>query len=281
MTCREDDSFLIAYLFKQMIASDDKRLDQSRFFALYSRLAQIQLGTLVNVYDYYSIKRMISVDGDEVAVDTDDPLAERIVDGIKELPSVERDGKGELSIDPPASMAALFQEHHLARSLKPKLFVGFDLHDEARVCGMLTLCTFERDGALSTNRLTQSYCQSNGLPRIDANWLLVDVVASSKQGTGALLLLSAIVQALRVKRAGIVSIAVTRGGRRLFQSFGFSVEHSWKERGGVRHLCYARMPDIHLADLHKRLRVHNALLTDVCFRNGLTPTSMHNLVGRC
>ena len=54
-----------------------------------------------------------------------------------------------------------------------------------------------------------------------------------------------------------------------------------RERGGQRVLCYARMADVHLATLHARLRVHTALLTDVCVRNGLTPRSMRSLIGRC
>lgn len=263
------------------IEIDDRRLDQTRFFTLYSRLAQIQLGTLINAYDYNSIKRLIEVDGDDIAADSDDPLAELIVDGVKALPSVESDSQGELSIDPPASMAALFQDHSLARSLKPKLFLGLDLQDDAAVCGMLTMCTFERDDALSTSRLSQTYCSTHRLPCIDSNWKLVDVVASSKHGTGALLLLSALIHAARAKKTGIVSVGVTRAGRRLFESFGFSTEHSWRERGSQRYLCYCRLSDLHLADLHARLRVHDSLLTDVCFRNGLTARSMHNLVGRC
>ena len=258
---------------------DDRRLD--RFLNLYSRLAQIQLGTLINAYDYNAIKRLIEVDGDDIAADGDDPLAERIVDGVKALPSVESDGQGELSIDPPASMAALFQDHALAKSLKPKLFVGFDLQDDASVCGMLTMCSFERDDALSTSRLSQSYCSTHKLPRIDSNWQLVDVVASSKQGTGALLLLTALIHAARARKTGILSIAVTRAGRRLFQSFGFQTEHGWRERGSQRYLCHCRLSDVHLVDLHSRLRVHDSLLTDVCFRNGLTARSVHNLVGRC
>ena len=263
-----------------MVDLDDRRLDATKVWSLYLRLAQIQLGTLVNAYDYNSIKRMIAVDGDAVEADGDDPLAERIVEGIRALPSTETDG-GELTIDPPASMAALFQAHPLARSLKPKLYVGFDLRSSASVCGMLTACSFERDDALSTSRFSQSYCSSHSLPRLDGDWTLIDVVASSKHGTGALLLLNAIVQAARGRRTGVMSIAVTRGGRRLFQSFGFDTTHSWRERGSQRYLCYARISDVHLETLHARLRVHDALLTDVCFRNGLTARSVHNLVGRC
>ena len=262
--------------------ADDSRLNQTKFFVLYSRLASTQLGTLVNTYSYNDVKRMIRVDDNEIDPDGDDPLSEIIVEGIKELPHTEVDGKAELSIDPPASMAALFQDHPIARSLKPKLWVALDLLDEdTPVCGMLTACTFERDAALSTSKLTQPYCTQHELPRLDSNWLLVDVVASSKSKTGALLLLQAVISAMRAKKSGVCSIAVTKAGRRLFTAFGFQTDHSWKEKGGQRFLCYARVADIHLADLHTRIRVHDALLTDVCFRNGLTPKTAQSLIGRC
>ena len=261
------------------IAQDDRRLDQARFLALYLRLAQVQLGTLCNSYEYHSVKRMVDVEGDDIEAAGDDPLAARLVDGIKALPA--SDGAREVIIDPPASVAALFQAHELARALKPKLFVGFDLRDASAVCGMLACCTFARDDALSTARLTQGYCGKHALPRFDANWMLVDVVTSNKAGTGALLLLSAVVHAARAKKAGVLSIAVTRGGLRLFESFGFDCSHAYREGGSQRHLCHARLSDLHLADAHKRLRVHPALLTDVCVRNGLTARTMHNVVGRC
>lgn len=264
------------------VDTNDPRLDQTRFWVVYSKLAQIQLGTLCNAYDYHSIKRLIEVEGDDVSAHTDDPLAERIVAGIKALPSKVRVGSETMIIDPPASLAALFQVHPLARSLKPKLFVGFDLQDaNATVCGMLSACTFERDEALSTGRLTQAYCTTHQLPRLDANWMFVDVVASSKPGTGALLLLGAIVAAARAKKTGVCSIAVTRDGRRLFSAFGFSTDHGWREGKAQRNLCHIRLKDVHLGELHARLRVHDALLADVCFRNGLTAQSAPNLIKRC
>ena len=230
------------------------------------------------------MKRLVQVEDESiVAAASEDPLAEILVEGIHALPATERDGKSELSIEPGGSMAALFQDHPLARSLKPKLWIGYDLQgaDEPVLCGMLTSCVYERDEALSTTRLTQQYCAEHGLPRLDSNWTLIDMVASSKPGTGALLLLSAIVTAARQKRTGLCSIAVTKGGRRLFASFGFETNHGWREKGGQRYLCHARLADLRLADLHRRLRVHDALITDVCVREGLTTSSKDRLIGRC
>ena len=145
---------------------DDARLDQVKFLALYARLAGVQLGTLVNAHDYHAVRRLVRVEGEGVAADGDDPLAALLVDGIHALPSVERDGASELALDPAGSLAALFQEHPLARALKPKLWVGYDLRGDApRVCGMLTSCAFERDDALGTTRLTHAYCAQHGVGR--------------------------------------------------------------------------------------------------------------------
>ena len=89
------------------------------------------------------------------------------------------------------------------------------------------------------------------------------------------------ISAARQKRTGLCSIAVTKGGRRLFASFGFETNHGWREKGGQRYLCHARLADLRLADLHRRLRVHDALITDVCVREGLTTSSKERLIGRC
>ena len=62
--------------------------------------------------------------------------------------------------DVPATLhkdfAALFQVHDVARSLKPKLYVAFDLlQSSAQLCGMLTACDFVADRALSSQRFTR------------------------------------------------------------------------------------------------------------------------------
>ena len=262
-----------------MPSADDPRLDQLKFLVLYARLASIQLGTLVNLYRYHDIKRLVHVHGDDVKAKGNDSLAATLVAGVKALPTA---GHGrDAEIDPPASLAALFQEHELARSLKPKIWLSFDLRAEAKICGLLTACDFIRDDSLSTSRLTQQYCTQHQLPRFDAAWTLVDVVASDKRGSAALMLLHCIIAATRAKKAGLVSIAVTAGGKALYQSCGFDVSTSWKEGGGVRTLAFCRLSDIHLGALHTRLRVHSKLLAETCVREGLTARTSDRLVGRC
>ena len=263
-----------------MPSASDPRLDQVKFWAMYSKLAQTQTGTLVNTYRYHDVKRLIHVDEEDIEAKGSDKLAKRLVDGVKALPTAGRGRDSE--IDPPASLAILFQEISLARSLKPKLWLAFDLRDDkAAVCGLLTGSDFLRDDGLSTSKFTQSYLTQHQLPRFDANWTLVDVVASSKRGTGALLLLQCIIASARAKKTGILSIAVTAAGKGLFQACGFDTSHSFKDKGGTRTLAFARMGDIHLGKLHTRLRVHTSLLEETCLREGLTPASADRLIPRC
>jgi hypothetical protein len=260
------------------LSPSDRRLDHAKVFQMYLRLAMTQQGTLCNAYMYHAIKRLVAVHGDDVdPADVDDPLAARLVAGIKALSTTR---PNEQSVDPPASLAALFQEHELARSLKPKLYVGLDLRQDTHVCGMLTACDFVRDDALSTSKLTPAYCASHGLPRFDKDWLLLDVVASAKPGTGALLLLQCAVAGMRAKKRGIVAIAVTAGGRGLLRSFGFDTTHSYRSNGGTRHVGHLHLSALRFADVHRRLRVHDALLA-TCVRSGLTARSAQSLVTRC
>ena len=95
------------------------------------------------------------------------------------------------------------------------------------------------------------------------------------------MLLNALVHAHRAKKSGVASIAVTQGGRRLFESFGFHTGHSWKEGGATRHLAHARLADVHLGAIHARLRVNQSLVEDTCLRNGLTARTSDRLIGRC
>ena len=53
--------------------------------ALYLKLASTQLGTLVVTHSYHAMRRLIEVDGDDVAARGDDPLGARLVAGIKAL----------------------------------------------------------------------------------------------------------------------------------------------------------------------------------------------------
>jgi hypothetical protein len=262
------------------LTADDRRLDHTKFFQMYMRLAMTQHGTVCNAYSYHAVKRLVAVDGDDIeAAAVEDPLASRIVAGIKALPDATR--ANEQSVDPPASLAALFQEHELARALKPKLYVALDVRTaDARVCGMLTACDFVRDDALSTSRLTADYCSEHGLPRFDKDWLLVDVVASAKPGTGALLLLQCVVAALRARKRGVVAIAVTTGGRGLMRSFGFDTTRSFRANGGTRHVAHLHLSALRFADVHRRLRVHESLLA-TCVRGGYTARTAHTLVTRC
>ncbi|MDC0525415.1 hypothetical protein OAO87_00355 [bacterium] len=239
---------------------------------------------LVKGYSYNDIKRLIRTidDSDEEGIEanSEDPLAERLVEGIAALPNSERDAAGELEISPSASVGALFQPIPEARELRPRLWIGFDLsNDDAPVCAMLTACDFTTDKALSTARFTSQYLTTHSLPRFDAQWTLIDVVSASKKGAGGLLALHAYLAATRAHRKGVCSIAVTKAGKRLFDTLGFDCSHSWREKGSVRYLCHASA--LHMEDIHAKLKVADPLLQQICWREGLTERSRASLVGRC
>ena len=62
------------------------------------------------------------------------------------------------------------------------------------------------------------------------------------------------------------------GGRRLFESLGFQ-RHK-------RELFYIESGALRLSDVHRRLQLDDALVTDVCWRRGLTRASAENVIGR-
>ena len=63
--------------------------------------------------NYSSVKRLITVDEDEEVSaneDTEDELAEKLVEAASELSFTERHGSSEVSVDPSSSLAALFDK---------------------------------------------------------------------------------------------------------------------------------------------------------------------------
>ena len=75
--------------------------------------------------------------------------------------------------------------------------------------------------------------------RFDSNWLLVDVISSSKRGAGALLALQVYLLSCRSKQyKGVIALAVSKSGKKMFEALGFAT-HSYKDDGMHRTLCYA------------------------------------------
>ena len=166
---------------------------------------------------YSAVKRLIVVGDDEeieVNEDAGDELAQQLVEAAQELSFEERVGGSEVSVDPAASLSALFDaDSREARALKPRLFLAWDIADEPSIVGMLTACEWARDETLGTERFTHQYLSDHSVPRFtSSNTLFVDVVSSTGEphGVGALLLLNAYLLVCRSSKFSyLVTIAVT------------------------------------------------------------------------
>ena len=271
-----------------VLSADDKKLNAAKHLALYLKLAAIEQSTLVKAYSYADMRRLLVIASGgttvkPVAVDVD-PLAKHMVAGLRKLPRVD-----DAPFVPEASLAVLFQPEPEAKALKPKLYIGYDLSVAlAPVCSMLTTCEWVADEALSTQLFDRDYCIDNDLPPFTASWTLIDgVSALRKKGVrpGRLLVVTAMVTALRAKRSGVVSIAVSDAAKEMFQALGFRT-HEFQDRdakgrplGAKRTLCYMTKPLMN--KVHAQLKATDSLISTICWRNGLTPRTASTLIGRC
>ena len=119
--------------------------------------------------------------------------------------------------------------------------------------------------------------------QIGADWLLVDVIASKKRGSGALLILQAYMLACRARdKAGVCAVAVTRSGKKLFADLGFE-SFSFRDDGLSKSLMFARANGLALSKMIERLHFPGSkvMLEDICFRFGLTDKTSDRVLGRC
>ena len=268
----------------------DERYDTTKSIAVYHKMAQISLGIACPPpYNYHAVRRMIEVDSDEelgVSGDTEDPMAELLVEAAHDMLHKERSGSIETEVDVGYSIGALFDpDCSVVKQHKPRLFIAVDLRSgsEASICGLATTCEWTRDENLGTDRFTQTELRRLQLPRIDSNWLLVDVIRSRHRGCGVLLAVQIYLLACRSKQyRGVAAIAVTQAGKKLFESLGFSVQ-TYREGGVSKSLCYAEAGSLSLARIKKRLSFpgDTNVVESVCFREGLTARTAGNVYGRC
>ena len=221
-------------------------------------------------------------DGSEREVEARDDrpaLAAILVDALYELAS----NTDRCEIKPLGAIASLFDKGPLQKSLKPKLLMAISLRDGVSVDGCLVSCLFARDDALGTSLFTQAYCTRHGLPRFDARWGLIDVVASKKAPSGALLVLHTILGMARAKLQGVCAIAVSSAGHRLLKSLNFTCV-SFKDKGAARHICHLKLPnDLSFTHVKRRLRFDGdtELVESVCWREPLSARAKSSVVGRC
>lgn len=278
---------------------DEDDFNNTKPLAMVSKLASISTQLLCNAYSYHEIKRLIRTRDAEDEEDTDDdesecedvleaaiddPLATVVVEALHELESTSREGSNQIDVSPAASVAELFKSGKEARDRKPRLWLCFDLSEDASCVGCLTGCKFHRSDDFLTTRFTQQYLSQHSLPRNLSSYFFIDVISkksSSKLPVGLLMLLNCYLYASRVKMGGVAFVAVTRKGIQAGKNFGAEL-HTYREDGASRTLCHIAVGDLKLSHLNKKLKLGNGndhILEDLCSRFGIRDSS--KVYSRC
>ena len=284
----------------------DERYDEShKTLATYVKLASTSLGVVLSQpLNYHAVRRLVQVTEDEeleANEESEDALAELLVEAAHELRFEEEVGARVVEVDAAASVAALFDpECSTAKAYKPLLFLAIDVRSGgsdgsrsggsrggggggARICGLATVCDRVRDATLGTERWTQQELAKAGAPRLDSSWLLIDAIASRQRGCGVLLAVQVYLMATRSrKHSGVVALAVTKSGRDLFAKLGFST-HTYRASGQSITLCYARSGALSLQRIRRRLSFSGdqVLLDSLCWREGYTHRTSGKVYARC
>ena len=299
----------------------DDRYDQHhKTLTTYMKLASTSLGVVLSQpLNYHAVRRLIHVtEGDELEAneESEDALAELLVEAAHGLHFEEEVGARVVEVDAAASVAALFDpECSTAKAYKPLLFLAIDVRspagvqgesggdsrkdgarkdgarkdgarkdgDGARICGLATVCEWVRDATLGTERWTKQELAKAGAPRLDSSWLLIDVIASRHRGCGVLLAVQVYLMVTRSrKHSGVVALAVTKAGRDMFAKLGFST-HTYRASGQSITLCYARAGTLSLQRIRRRLSFsgEQVLLDSLCWREGYTSRTSGKVYSRC
>ena len=261
----------------QMPRLDHEQYQEKKSLAIFARLVEVATGLYCQKLSYHEVKRLVSIEGDEVeaADGGDDDIAEEIVESLEDMNHTERFGNHEVSIDMLSSIATLFDSGD-ARLLRPTLHLVYNMRDEAKIVAACTACQFSRDPALTTDGLPSA----PAIPRFNSNWLLVDGVHSDTAPAGSLLICQIMLQAMRAKMRGVVAVAVTTRGKRLFERLGFE-SYNFRKNGVPQTVCWAPCESLDVEDLAARMRLPTKMLETNCFRMGLTSKTSERLIGRC
>lgn len=263
-----------------VVSSDNTDLNLERHVGTYARIVGIQAGILLQKLSYSDVRRLVAIDDEDVEATGEDPLSTILVDGLDDLADDR-----EAEIRPKGSVAALFEHGELQRSLRPRLLGAYPLRGgDVALGGALVSCLYTRDEALGTTLFTQEYCARHGLPRFDVRWAFIDVVASARPPCGALLVVTAMLEAARRRCAGVCAVAATGAGHRLLRALNFTC-HAYRERGTQRHMCYLRLPgDLSFAAIKRKLRLEGdaaSIVESVCWREPLSARAKYSVIGRC
>jgi hypothetical protein len=138
----------------------DDGFDSNKPMTMFLKLCNIHTGIMAVPYSGADVRRWIDVDEEqetlEVNEDTEDPLAPLLVDSITELMQSETVGSNVVDIDPSLSVATIFAKTRDARDLRGRMWIAYDLRNDANVCGVLTSCKWQRDAVFLNERFTIS-----------------------------------------------------------------------------------------------------------------------------
>lgn len=268
---------------------------------MVAKIASIQSNLLVVGYGYHDVARLIKVrdedetededatepeseEDDMVEAKSDDPLAKVLIDALNDLESTTREGPLDIDVSPKTSVAQMFKKGKEQRDAKPRLWLCFDVADEAKCVGSITGLKFRRDADLLTERFTAPYLSTHKLPRNLGQYLWIDVISAKRKPAGMLLLLNAFLYSSRSKDfRGIAFVAVTKKGVQIGTNFGMH-QHTYREDGATRHLMYMANDEIDLSHLNQKLRLGSAnafILEGLCSRHGLQERTRHRVIARC
>ena len=279
---------------------DNEEWNSQKPLAMVAKIASIQSSLLVVGYGYHDIARLIKVrdedetededatepesEDDMVEAKSDDPLAQVLIDALNDLETTTREGPLDIDVSPKTSVSQMFKKGKEQRDAKPRLWLCFDVADEAKCVGSVTALKFRRDTDLLTERFTAPYLSTHKLPRNLGQYLWIDVISAKRKPAGMLLLLNAFLYSSRSKDfRGIAFVAVTKKGVQIGTNFGMH-QHTYREDGATRHLMYMANDEIDLSHLNQKLRLGSAnafILESLCSRHGLQERTRHRVIARC
>ena len=246
-------------------------------------VASSERGVNIIQLSYHDVRRLVDIDDEEVLAkeEADDSLASSFVEAAELLSHEERVGSSEVTVDPIASIALLFDAGE-AKAFKARCFLAVNSRSALDICGMLVCSSFTRADGLGTSRFNASYCSEHGIPRLDANTLLIDVVASSgtPNGCGTLLVLAAYLFACRSKSYNrVCTVAITAQGKALFRNGLQWEEHNFRQ-GSPRTLFWIDTGDMQAQYVSERLRLDDSV-KDTCWRPGASARTRDKRYPRC
>jgi len=222
------------------LSISDEAFNVPKLFGLYSQICSIATGLMPQLLKYSDMRRVLTVDGEEIRAKGEDYLGHVLAEQLREICQPG----GDDSVDPNASLAAL-ADSGLAKSYEGRALLIWDLRDRCKLAGVLIACMFKVDATISTARFTPVYCHTNGLPDF-SSYLLVDVICSRRAPAALIGIMSLFKFASRQRSRpveGICAVCINEASRSRFAGLGFE-EHAFREQGDRRWLLHMKTADL-------------------------------------